>query len=85
MRKVTIRRPADLGLALAEARRARGLSQAELAEATGIERTYLARLEGGLSTLLLQRILRLLRRLGADLVVELPATDPQGEPPESTS
>jgi transcriptional regulator with XRE-family HTH domain len=74
--RIEIRRPQDLGLALSEARRAAGLTQAQLSNESGIERTYLARLEAGLSTLLLQRLLRLLRRLGARLVVELPAASP---------
>jgi transcriptional regulator with XRE-family HTH domain len=49
-----------------------GLTQVQLAEQSGVERTYLAKLEAGMSTLLLDRSLRLLRRLGAHLVVELP-------------
>jgi transcriptional regulator with XRE-family HTH domain len=72
MPKIEIRRSEDLGLAVSEARRALGLTQAQLAERSGIERTYLAKLESGLSTLLLDRTLRLFRRLGARLVVELP-------------
>ena len=72
MQRLEIRRPEDLGLAVSEARRAAGLTQAQLAEQCGVERTYLAKLESGLSTLLLERSVRLLRRLGARLVVELP-------------
>ena len=72
MRRVEIRRSEDLGLAVSEARRAAGLTQAQLAEQSGVERTYLAKLEAGLSTLLLDRTLRLLRRLGVALVAELP-------------
>ncbi|MDQ1630278.1 MAG: HTH-type transcriptional regulator / antitoxin HipB [Frankiaceae bacterium] len=83
MRQVPIRRPKDLGLAVAEARRLRRLSQAELADTAGIDRTYLVRLEAGLSTLLVERVLRLLRRLGAELVVVLPPEEP--DPGERTS
>jgi HTH-type transcriptional regulator/antitoxin HipB len=72
MERIEIRRPEDLGLAVSEARRAVGLTQAQLADQSGIERTYLAKLEAGLSTLLLDRSVRLLRRLGARLIVELP-------------
>ena len=78
-----IRRPADLGLALAEARGTRGLSQAQLADAVGIDRTYLARLEAGMTTILVTRLLRLLRRLGAEVVVVLP--DPPAAGPSKTS
>jgi HTH-type transcriptional regulator/antitoxin HipB len=73
MEWIEIRRPEDLGLAVSEARRAVGLTQAQLADQSGIERTYLAKLEAGLSTLLLDRSVRLLRRLGARLIVELPS------------
>ena len=76
MQQMVIRRPADVGVALAEARRVRGLSQAELADVAGVDRTYLARIEAGMSTILVQRVLRLLRRLGAELVVVLPAQQP---------
>lgn len=71
-RRVEIRRPQDVGLALSEARHAAGLTQTQLSEDCGVERTYLAKLESGVSTLLLSRLLRLLRRLDARLVVELP-------------
>jgi transcriptional regulator with XRE-family HTH domain len=71
VRRVEIRRPQDVGLALSEARHAAGLTQAQLSEDCGVERTYLAKLESGASTLLLSRLLRLLRRLDARLVVEL--------------
>ena len=67
-----IRRSEDLGLAVSEARRSAELTQTQLAEQSGVERTYLAKLEAGLSTLLLDRTLRLFRRLGVRLVVELP-------------
>lgn len=80
MQRIEIRHPADLGLAVSEARRAAGLTQEQLAEQSGIERTYLARLETGLTTLLIERSLRLLRRLGARVVVEIP-TEGSDRPP----
>lgn len=73
MHTIEVRRPEDLGLAVSEARRIRGLTQSQLAEQSGIQRTYLTKLESGLNTLLLDRTLRLLRRLGARVVVELPS------------
>lgn len=76
VQRIEIRHPADLGLAVSEARRAAGLTQEQLAEQSGVERTYLARLEAGLTTLLVERSLRLLRRLGARVVVELPDEAP---------
>lgn len=72
MPRVVVRSAKDFGLALSAARRARQLSQAEVAEATAIERTYLARLESGPATIQLERIMRVLRRLGAEVAVTIP-------------
>ncbi len=66
-RRFTIRAGRDLGPVIAEARRARGLTQDELAEQTGMERTYLARLEAGSSVQMLDRALLALRHLGVDI------------------
>ena len=73
MDKMEIRRPQDLGLAVSEARRIAGLTQAQLSDNSGVDRTYLAKLESGLSTVLLERAIRLLRKLGARVIVEFPA------------
>jgi transcriptional regulator with XRE-family HTH domain len=63
---------ADLGRAIAGVRRARGLSQEDLADQTMIERTYLAKLETGARSLYLERALLALRRMGATVTVTLP-------------
>lgn len=62
----------DLGKALNETRRTRGLTQMELAEQVGLDQAYLARLERGNSVLLLDRVVLALRMLGADIVVNVP-------------
>ena len=68
-----VRTPDDLGRAIAGARRERGLSQGELADELGFKRSYLSELEtGGEATIALERSLRALRRLGAELTVTLP-------------
>lgn len=72
LRTMLVRSAGDLGAAVAEARRLKGLTQEQLAAQSGIERTYLARLEAGASVLLLNRCLQLLRRLGAEVIVNLP-------------
>jgi transcriptional regulator with XRE-family HTH domain len=72
MRTMLVRSAGDLGAAVAEARRLKGLTQEQLSAQSGIERTYLARLEAGASVLLLNRSLQLLRRLGAEVIVQLP-------------
>lgn len=71
-RQMTVRTGADLGAALAEARRARSLTQQQLAESANLDRTYLAKIEAGTSVQMLDRTLRLLRRLGAEVTVTLP-------------
>ncbi|MBJ7331267.1 MAG: helix-turn-helix transcriptional regulator [Solirubrobacteraceae bacterium] len=69
----TVGSSADLGRAIAGVRAVHGLTQEELAERTGIQRSYLAKLEAGASVLLLERALRALRRMGATVTVTLPA------------
>jgi transcriptional regulator with XRE-family HTH domain len=59
----------DFGRAIADLRRAKGMTQAQLAEASGLTRTWLARLETGHSTPVLDHLLRLLRRLGATITI----------------
>jgi transcriptional regulator with XRE-family HTH domain len=51
------------------------MTQQRLAEEAGVERSYLARLEAGASTLAVERALRLLRRMGATVTVTLPPDD----------
>lgn len=50
------------------------MTQTEVAGATGIDRTYLARLETGATVVLLDRALRILRRLGASVTIHLDDT-----------
>lgn len=69
-----LRRGGDLGRAIAGVRAARGMTQTEVAGATGIDRTYLARLETGATVVLLDRALRILRRLGASVTIHLDDT-----------
>ena len=66
-----VRQTGDLGRAIADIRIERGLTQEQLAASIGVGRSYLAKIEAGRSASLLNRILRLLRRLGATVTVEL--------------
>jgi transcriptional regulator with XRE-family HTH domain len=75
----SVRSAADLGRAIAGARVQSQLTQRQLAEQAGVERSYLARLEAGASTLALERALRLLRRMGATVTVTLPQDDGQAD------
>lgn len=72
-RRYQIRSTADIGRTLAEARLHKGLTQQQLADQAGIERTYLARLEAGHTVKQLERFVSLLREVDVDLyAVERP-------------
>jgi transcriptional regulator with XRE-family HTH domain len=63
--------PESFGLAIRHYREQAGLTQQELADLTGIDRTYLLRLERGtLQSEQLRRILRVLRQLGVRVVLQ---------------
>jgi transcriptional regulator with XRE-family HTH domain len=62
--------PASLGAAIRHYRHEAGLSQADLAERTGLNRTYLSDLERGGETEQVKRILRLLRELGVRMTLD---------------
>lgn len=70
-----VRSTADMGRAIAEIRRERDLTQAELAAEGGLSRHWLAKLETGHSTPVLDHLLRLLRRLGATVTITFGDTD----------
>jgi transcriptional regulator with XRE-family HTH domain len=62
--------PASLGAAVRHYRQQAGLTQAELAEHAGLNRTYLSALEHGRETEQLKRIFRLLRQLGVRMTLD---------------
>lgn len=70
-RQWTIRSPGDLGRAIAGVRAERGLTQAQLAKEADVDRSYLARLEASATALVLERSLRVLRRMGATVTVNI--------------
>jgi HTH-type transcriptional regulator / antitoxin HipB len=61
---------ASIGQAIRHYRRQAGLTQAELADQVGVDRTYLSRLERGQETEQLRRILAMLRQLGIKVTLE---------------
>lgn len=63
-RQWIVRSAEDFGRGIAEVRRSQDLTQSELAEQGGISRHWLAKLEAGHSTPVLEHLLRLTRRLG---------------------
>lgn len=75
--KARLRAPADFGLAIQQARMARGLSQNQLAYQLGISQSAVSEIESGKTTIYLRRILELARLTG----IEFTATweyDPEG-------
>ena len=71
-RTFAVRNGRDLSRAVREARISSGLTQEQLALQAGLDRTYLAKMETGLTVVLLDRIVRTLRLLGAEVVVTIP-------------
>ncbi len=65
----SIRSATDLGAAIQGARHEGGLTQADLAARAGVSRPYLAQVERGRSSRLLDLLLDLLRVLDLELVV----------------
>lgn len=68
--QAVIRSSADLGRALATMRKRRRLSQAQVAELLGVDRSYVTKIERGHSSPLLDLMLSALVDLGGTLTVE---------------
>jgi transcriptional regulator with XRE-family HTH domain len=62
--------PTSLGDAIRHYRTAAGLTQAQLAEMAGLQRSYLSELESGKETEQLKRTLRVLRQLGVRMTLD---------------
>jgi HTH-type transcriptional regulator/antitoxin HipB len=64
-----INEPRRVGRVIRELRKDRGMTQAELAMRAGVSRGYLVRLEQGHPTAEIDAVLRVLRPLGARLLI----------------
>jgi transcriptional regulator with XRE-family HTH domain len=62
--------PDAIGAAIRHFRTEAGLTQAELAERVGLNRTYLSSIESGNETEQLRRILHVLKQLGVRMTLE---------------
>ena len=62
--------PASLGAAIKHYRKQAGLTQAQVAELAGLNRTYLSDLEQGKETEQLRRLLRVLKQLGVRMTLQ---------------
>ncbi|MHB8296058.1 MAG: helix-turn-helix transcriptional regulator [Acidimicrobiales bacterium] len=70
--------PQSFGLAVREMRARSGLTQAELAEASGMHRSHLSSIERGAYTQALLRLIEAYRVLGAEVVVRPNGSGPGG-------
>jgi len=68
--KYRVYNAASLGDAIRHYRAEAGLTQAQLAEMAGLQRSYLSELESGKETEQLRRVLHLLRQLGVRMSLE---------------
>ena len=64
--KARLRAPADFGLAIQQARMARGISHTQLAAELDISQSAVSKIESGKSTIHLRRILELARLTGLE-------------------
>ncbi len=66
-RVARLRAPADFGLAIQQARMARGLSQTELAAEIHVSQSTISAIEAGQTTILLRRLVDLANLTGVEL------------------
>lgn len=69
-RPFRVRSAKDLGLALKHFRTQAGMTQTELAERCGLHRSYLATLENGRVTEVMERLMNLFNELGVHLTLD---------------
>lgn len=67
MTSTQLRVPADFGLALQQARLARGMTQADLAGEVDVPQSTISEIEAGKSTIFMRRLLDLMQATGVEL------------------
>jgi HTH-type transcriptional regulator/antitoxin HipB len=65
--------PAALGIALQQARMIKGISQRELADRLGVSQRYIWELESGKDSIMLTRLLAVLKETGATMTLDIPS------------
>ncbi|HMQ36330.1 MAG TPA: helix-turn-helix transcriptional regulator [Micropruina sp.] len=73
-----LRSPADFGLAVQQARLARGLTQNELAAQLGVPQSTISEIEAGKSTIYLRRLLSIARLTGLEFTANWGEGDASG-------
>lgn len=67
---VKLHTPGDIGLALAQARMSRGLTQKELADQLDMPQSTVSEIESGKSTIFLRHLLEMARATGLNISAE---------------
>ena len=67
MTRTSLQVPADFGLALQQARLARGMTQADLAGEVDVPQSTISEIEAGKSTIFMRRLLDLMQATGVEL------------------
>lgn len=70
-----LRSPGDVGLAVQQARLARGLTQTELAAELGVPQSTISEIESGKATIYLRRLLSIARATGMEFTATWEAND----------
>lgn len=73
-----LRVPSDLGVALQQARLARGLTQTQVAEQLGVQQSTVSEMETGAATIYVRRLLELADAVGLELSGSWEARDASG-------
>ena len=73
-----IRTPEDLGRVVADRRRHDGQSQSELAGKVGLSQDYLSKIERGRTSSVTNHVFRILRRMGATIIITFEDEDDRG-------
>jgi len=73
-----LRAPADFGLALQQARLARGLTQTQMAAELDVPQSTISAIESGQSTILLRRLLEMARTTGLEFTASWDDDAPRG-------
>jgi transcriptional regulator with XRE-family HTH domain len=69
-RSFRVYNPKVLGIALGEARRSAGLTQSEMADRIGVDRSYISEMENGKETEQLRRLFQVLRELDIKMLLQ---------------
>lgn len=79
MHTARLRTPGDIGIALQQARLAKGLTKTELASEMDLPQSTISAIENGMSTIHLRRLLELARSTGLAITATWEAAEAAGD------